>query len=336
MAIDEKDFLSFVTVKEGLDKNSVRLCRNKVGLINKALGDNELNKQFVEEFFLSLMEAGRENNTLNSYRFAFRHIVNYFKDRGLPSDFFDGFKSFEKNKPDIIILTLDEIERIINTPLTYGMFRGVDTNFLDFRFRTLIMFFAYLGCRYSEAANLTVKHLDISAGKVQFVDTKNNENRTNYFTGQLKENLVVLIKDRKPEERVFRNSMETTIHASDYLADLKRRATVAGITKRVYPHIFRHSWATHMLEAGVGETQVAKLGGWKDIQIMYDVYMHLANRTLEKASRRFPLIRRSIEPNELIKIVTDTIEDLHLDEDSRISYQINQTQNTLKFELIVK
>jgi len=327
MTIDEKDFLSFVSVKEGLDKNSVRLCRNKVGLINIALENRELNKQFVEEFFLSLMQIGRKNNTLNSYRFAFRHIVNYCKDRGLPADFFDGFKSFDKDKPDIIILTLEEIERIINTKLTYGKFRGKDSNFLDFRFRTLTQFLAFTGCRYSEAGNLTVKHLDISAGKVQFVDTKTNENRTSYFTGQLKENLAELVKDRKPDERVFRNSMETLVQVTDYSADLKRRAVAAGITKRVHPHVFRHSWATHMLEAGVPETQVASLCGWKDIQTLYSTYMHLANRTLEKASRRFPLVRRSIEPNELIKIVKETIENLHLDEDSRLSYQINQTEN---------
>lgn len=333
MRIDEKDFLSFITIKEGLDKNSVRLCSTRIHIINNALGDKPLTKQFVEEFFLSLRDKGLKNNTLNSYRFVFIHLVSYSKDRGLPYDFFDGFKSFKKDKPDIIILTLEEIEKIINTELTYGKFRGRDTNFLDFRFRTMTMFLAYTGCRYSEAAELTVKHIDISAGKAQFVDTKTDNNRTVYFAEPLKSNLTFLMKGKKPNDRVFTNSMETLVQTTDFSADLKRRAVEAGVTKRVHPHIFRHSWATHMLEAGVPETQVASLGGWKDIQTLYETYMHLADKTLERAAMRHPMVRKNVSPLETIKQVKEMLENFHFDNDPRFKFSILQEDNKLKVEL---
>ena len=60
MRIDEKDFLSFISIKEGLDKNSVRLCRTRIQIINNALNGKPLTKQFVEEFFLSLKDKGVE------------------------------------------------------------------------------------------------------------------------------------------------------------------------------------------------------------------------------------------------------------------------------------
>lgn len=202
MQINEQDFKSFITAKLGLAPESIRHCMSRIRIINEWFQDKELTKTNVELFFLHLKEKGRNNNTLNTYQFAFRQLVLYRKDRGMPFDFFDGFRSFKKVKPDIIIFTQEEIEKIINTKLSYGKFRGKDCSFLDFRFRTMTMFLAYTGCRYAEAAGLTVKHVDISAGKAIFVNTKTNENRTVFFTDPLKSNLTELIKDRKANDSV--------------------------------------------------------------------------------------------------------------------------------------
>jgi integrase/recombinase XerD len=113
------------------------------------------------------------------------------------------------------------------------------------------MFLAYTGCRYGEAAELRIKRLDISAGKAIFIQTKTNENRSVYFTEPLKTRLKDLVKGRSPEDYVFRNSIENKIHVNDYSEDLKKRAVKASIVKRVFPHNFRHSYITHLLEAGV-------------------------------------------------------------------------------------
>lgn len=299
--------------------------------------DKELTKQNVEKFFMFLkLEKKLKNNSLNTYSFAFRHLVEYCKDRGLPYDFFDGFKSFKKEKPDIVIFTHEEIEKILNTKLTYGKFRGKDCNFLDFRFRTMTMFLALTGCRYSEAAGLTVKHVDISAGKATFVNTKTNENRTVYFTEPLKGNLTKLVEGRKPDDRVFRNSMETCIQVTDFSADLKRRAKTAGVIKRTFPHNFRHSYITHMLEAGVPITEVATLVGHKDIQTTYSTYMHLADKTLEKAAMRHPMVRKNVDPKEILKTIKENFESLHLEGDSRFIYNISEAGKSLKFSISIR
>lgn len=52
----------------------------------------------------------------------------------------------------------------------------------------------------------------------------------------------------------------------------------AKIAKRVYPHLFRHSRATHLLRLGVPEMQVKKLLGWSPGSGMLARYAHLANR----------------------------------------------------------
>src|SRR5690242_16995655 len=119
MQIDEKDFLSFITVKKGLSTQSIRHCRIRIRKINEFLLTNDLIKERIELFFLELKDKGLKNNTLNTYYFVLRQLRDYCSDRGLPSNFLDGFKSFKKGKPDIIIFTLEEIDRLLNTHLDY-------------------------------------------------------------------------------------------------------------------------------------------------------------------------------------------------------------------------
>lgn len=337
MQINEQDFKSFITIKLALSTESIRHCMSRFNVINEWFTDRELTKENVEEFFMFLKtERKLKNNSLNTYCFAFRHLAEYSQDRGLPHDFFDGFKSFKKTKPQIVIFTQEEIEKILSQKLTYGKFHGKPCDFLDFRFRTITMFLAYTGCRYSEAAELKVKYIDVSAGKATFVDTKTNENRTVYFTEPLKGYIAELLKDRKPDDRIFRNSMETQIQVTDFSMDLKRRAIAAGITKRTFPHNFRHSYITHMLEAGVPITEVATLVGHKDIQTTYSTYMHLADKTLERAAMRHPMVRQNINPKEVIRELKEMIENYHLEKDLRFRYKVSQGDEGLNFELSLK
>ncbi len=82
MQINEQDFYSFLTVKEGLDKNSVKQCMSRIRIINQWLEGREISKELVESFFVFLMNIRQlKNNSLNTYRFAFRHLVAYSKDR---------------------------------------------------------------------------------------------------------------------------------------------------------------------------------------------------------------------------------------------------------------
>lgn len=335
MQIDVKDFGTFLTVKEALGTESVRHCLSRIGIFNAWLlsSGSILSQSSVEQFFLFLKSKGFNNNTLNTYRFMFRHLVSYCRDRELQSDFFDGFKSFKKVMPDIVIFTLEEIDKLLNTTLTYGKQYGRDCSLLDFRYRVMTMFLAYTGCRYGEAAELQIRHLDLSAGRVTFINTKTNENRSTYIAEPLIGNLKTLVESRKPTDWVFRNSHEHQIQVTDYSQDLKRRARTAGIVKRTFPHNLRHSYITHLLEVGVPITEVATLVGHKDIQTTFSTYMHLADKTLQRAAMRHPAVRKNINPAEIIKSVKETIESLHLDSDPRFDYSISEENGSLNFKL---
>ncbi|MGH7866167.1 MAG: tyrosine-type recombinase/integrase [Candidatus Dormibacteraceae bacterium] len=58
---------------------------------------------------------------------------------------------------------------------------------------------------------------------------------------------------------------------------------VAGITKRVHPHLFRHTAATHMLRQGMNPLLVAQVLGHSSLAMIHNVYSHLTTTDMHKA-----------------------------------------------------
>ena len=67
------------------------------------------------------------------------------------------------------------------------------------------------------------------------------------------------------------------LHASSVQKAVKDAVKKAGIAKHVTPHTFRHSFATHLLEAGYDIRTIQELLGHKDVKTTM-IYTHVANR----------------------------------------------------------
>ena len=318
--IREQDFLRYITVNKSLSSNSIRGCLTRFRIYIGWLRVEKqiVSKESVQNFLFSLKQKGLRNNSLNTYVFFFRYLQDFLKHTGEDIDVLGDLKSFRKEKPVIIVLTTEEIERILDTHIQYKNFRGKDTSYLDEMYLIFTRFLACTGCRFDEAASLRVKYLDISASRAMFIQTKNKDIRYAYFTNPLSTLLAGLIKDKAPEELVFTNAMNHKIHPQDYISkDLKVRALQAGITKRVHPHLFRHSFATALLESGVGIEVVANILGHKDIQTTFSNYAHLADKTLRLGTQNHPLVRLGVAPIEYVEQIKLNLAAFRLDEDPR-------------------
>ncbi len=331
------DLVSFLTIKRNLASNSVRLVRTRYSFFKKWAVENnaDFTKSDVERFLYELKIKVLRNNSINSYIFMFKEMHAYCKDRGKENeDFSEGLMTLNKNPRPIEILTIEEIEKLLSVIVPYGKFRNMTsdevTEILNQQYGIFTQFLATTGARFSEVADLTWQYLDLSSGKVTFVDTKNKTNRNVWITDPLISELKYFnAKDR--EALVFTGLNGTKILPQNYSLYLKLASKICGITKRVYPHLFRHSFATQLLISGVDITMVASILGHRDIQTTYQNYVHLADETLKKSIYRHPLVRKNIDPKEIIRMIREAIASLKVDTDNRFNYTLREGSKSLQF-----
>ena len=72
----------------------------------------------------------------------------------------------------------------------------------------------------------------------------------------------------------------TQLHDGTVQRLCKRTARRAGLTKRIHPHTLRHSFATHLLEAGVDLLSVQKILGHSHFNTTAK-YLHISQRRLQ-------------------------------------------------------
>lgn len=322
--INEQDFISFISIKLGATGQTVRHCKIRLGVIKRWLVENncELTNESVEKFFFDLKSKGLSNAALNTYLLCFRYLQAYLLDRGSPLVFLKNFKSFPKIKiRPIEILTQKQIEGLLEVKLIYKPFRGKDTSILDHIYSTFTMLLCYTGSRFNEASLLKVKYVNLAQRKITYPadNTKNKNSRSLYITEPLLSKLKFHMSGKKPDDLVFTNFVGNKIREQEYSLDLKKRAESAEILQRIYPHLLRHTYATHlyMQTRDIGLVQLVL--GHKDIKSTM-IYIHLADEVIQHGMQSHPFVKKFVNPKETIKQIEVYLQRLRLDDDSRFNF----------------
>ena len=330
MTINISDLVQFLTVKKGLAFNSVRQVKIRVILFDNYLTDHKLalSNEAVEQFLMLKRSEGLKNNTLNTYVFAFRFLQFYFDDREIKIDLIKNIKSFPKNETRIIPLSPEEIEKIIATDsYTKGKYHGIPSTTLNKIHSLFIEFMSRTGCRFNELASLLIKDIDFANEKAFFITTKNKHIHQVFIPPSLVGKLKEIIEGRSPDDYVFINLNRHKMNNSDFAEVLKSRARRAGITKRVYPHLLRHSYGANLAENEVKLEHIAKLLNHKDIQTTYDHYAHFADKTLRMANNHFKLNLKEVTAQMKLKFGKEALAPIDYEQDPR--FEVKMTENSL-------
>jgi integrase/recombinase XerD len=192
-------------------------------------------------------------------RHQFREFLPYPKDRRrLPT-----------------VLSREEVSRLINAAGT--LFR-----------RTLLMTLYGTGMRRSELAHLKIRDIDSQRMIIRVVAGKGGKDRDLPLSPTLLETLREYWRWRKPKLYLFPTRtrglpVEEPISDKTVWIACSEAAGRAGISKRVTPHTLRHSWATHLLEAGTDLRTIQVLLGHGDLETTAQ-YLHLSQRHLHAVS----------------------------------------------------
>lgn len=146
------------------------------------------------------------------------------------------------------------------------------------------------GMRVSELTELTTDHIYFDAGFV-LVFGKGSKERLIPIGGPALEALVAytrrhrgnILRQHKKHDhkRVFINLRGGPLSRISVWNLVRKYAAKAGITKRVYPHAFRHSFATHMLEGGADLRSVQEMLGHVSINTT-EIYTHIDRKFLQQ------------------------------------------------------
>ena len=181
------------------------------------------------------------------------------------------------------ILSLDEVGRLIDAAS-------------NLKHRAVLMTLYGTGMRRTEVAQLKVSHVDSRRMIIRVERGKGGHDRDLPLSPALLETLREYWRWKKPKTYLFpsdeghRGKDQPMSDESVWYA-CKQAAKHAGFTKRVTPHTLRHSWATHLLEAGTDLRTIQILLGHGDLETTAK-YLHLSQKHLHAVAN--PLDQLSI------------------------------------------
>ena len=131
------------------------------------------------------------------------------------------------------------------------------------------------GLRRGELLNLEIRDIDSSRMKIFVRGAKNKKDRYTILSNKLLEELRAYWKTYKPEKYLFEGQPGVKYTAASILKIIRRATKKSRIYKRVTPHTFRHSFATHLLEDGVDLRYIQVLLGHNSSKTT-EIYTHIA------------------------------------------------------------
>ena len=153
----------------------------------------------------------------------------------------------------------------------------------NLKHRTFLMTLYSAGMRFSEAAHLRIPDIDSARMMIRIASGKGNKERLVPLSPRLLKELRLYWLKYKPTDLLFPGKTPGKVYADTTIRKaMKVAAEKAGIRRRVYPHVLRHSYATGLLEAGVDLLTISRLLGHASF-VTTMVYLHCRREHLHSA-----------------------------------------------------
>jgi len=183
--------------------------------------------------------------------------------------------------PDV--LTIKEIKSLLETPPKKG---------LGLRNRTILELLYASGLRASEITKLKVKEVDLQVGYLRTMG-KGSKERIVPIPPVTIERIRRYLKEVRPKlvkikecEFLFLTRLGDGFTRQGLWKLIKTCARRAGLSKKITPHTFRHTFATHLLQGGADLRSVQEMLGHASISTT-QIYTHLDKSYLQKIHRQY-------------------------------------------------
>ena len=271
-------FKDFLIYEKGLSENTVSAYLSD---INKVSGKEEYFD--IEKFLPSTyLKSSKNKNYSGSTKKRIQSSINQFLKYLIDENYIANIEMnnisimTEKKLPNV--LSPNEIDILID-------FYDHDL-FISSRNKTIIDFMYSTGCRVSELINVEESDIDIEEAFVR-LEGKGSKQRIVPLGSKVLINLENYLplrnKDRKNKNnKLFISKSYKNLDRTAVFRIIKSTGVKAGINKELYPHILRHSAATHMLEGGCDLRTVQEFLGHSSVSTT-QIYTKVTKAFLEEA-----------------------------------------------------
>jgi len=271
-------FKDFLIYEKGLSENTVSAYLSD---INKVSGKEEYFD--IEKFLPSTyLKSSKNKNYSGSTKKRIQSSINQFLKYLIDENYIE---NIEMN--NISIMTEKKLPNVLS-PSEIGIlidFYDHDL-FISSRNKTIIDFMYSTGCRVSELINVEESDIDIEEAFVR-LEGKGSKQRIVPLGSKVLINLENYLplrnKDRKNKNnKLFISKSYKNLDRTAVFRIIKSTGVKAGINKELYPHILRHSAATHMLEGGCDLRTVQEFLGHSSVSTT-QIYTKVTKAFLEEA-----------------------------------------------------
>ena len=290
-----KDYIYYIRLEKKLSDNTVeaylRDLKQMAAYMESEFSISDPEKvleRHVASFLVHLYDRKMQKSTqariLSGVRSFFNYLLINDRIESLPTEFIDSPKPGRK-LPDV--LSVEEIGAILDAI-------DLSTPF-GHRNKAIIETLYSCGLRVSELLELRLGDLFFDDGFIRVIGKGDKQRLVPVsaeavrLIGLYIERRRTLPVDSRYAETLFLNNKGRKLSRIMIFYIIREAAEKAGITKKISPHTFRHSFATHLLAGGADIRQVQEMLGHESI-LTTEIYTHLSGENLrENVERRHPL-----------------------------------------------
>ncbi len=294
----KRQFLQYLEIERG---RSVKTIENYDRYLDrffdfvKVKKPVDLTEEQVREFRLYLNRqagtkiAGRtepmKRRTQNYYLIALRAFLKFLRKRGIESLSPERIELAKVPERSLDLISPNELKRLMSAPDAKTLEGKRDKAILELLFST--------GLRISELCGLSIDDIDMSRDEFS-VRGKGDKVRVVFISDGARSAVQDYLKHRKDMDdalfvrygRKMNDGGELRLSPRAVQRLLKQYAIKAGITRKVTPHVIRHSFATDLLSNGADLRSVQALLGHAHIGTT-QIYTHVTDKHLREVHKKF-------------------------------------------------
>jgi integrase/recombinase XerD len=288
-----KGFKAFLQLEKSLSRNSIKAYLQDIDKITQFLEINQLilppekiELHHLQNFLKWLNEIGISARTqariISGIKAFYKYMIleNIIRDN--PTELLDSPKLGRK-LPDT--LSVEEIDRLIS---------AIDLSKPEGHRNKAILETIYSsGLRVSELINLKISNLNFKDGFIKIVGKGNKERivpigsiAIKYINIYLKDIRVHVPLKKEGQDILFLNRRGNKLTRNMIFIIIKELCVKIGLNKKISPHTFRHSFATHLIEGGADLRAVQEMLGHESITTT-EIYLHLDREYLRDTIIQF-------------------------------------------------